>query len=207
MKGLLLKDYYMAIRYCRSFLLVSLVFIITSMISEGNVFTMVYPVVFCGMMAVTLIGYEERSRWTFYCEAFPYSRAQIVSSKYVFTAIVILGVIVLTAIAQGIRMSVSGTLEVLPFINLIAILFLVGCAAPAVLMPFIFKYGVEKGRMGYYIVIGAACAVGAVLTMETPDILFSISAVWLPFICLSAGMIVFGISWRMSIRFYENREL
>lgn len=207
MRGLLLKDYYMAIRYCRSFLFVSLVFIVISMVAESNVFMIIYPVVFCGMMAVTLIGYEERSRWTLYCEAFPYSRAQIVSSKYIFTAIVILGVIVLTAIAQGIRLTVNGTMEVMSFINLIAILFLLGCAAPAVLMPFIFKYGVEKGRMGYYIVIGVACAVGAVLTMQKPDMLFSVSAVWMPVVCLVVGTVIFGISWRMSIRFYENREL
>lgn len=207
MKGLLLKDYYMAVRYCRAFLLISIVFLVASLFGEGNTFMLIYPIVFCGMMPVTLIGYEERSRWTLYSETFPYSRAQIVSCKYVFTAIVVVCLLLLTAIAQGIRMTAAGTMEITGYINMISVLFMIGFAGPAILLPFIFKYGVEKGRMGYYIIIGAACAIGAVLTMESPEAMYSISAKWLPVICILGGIIIFAVSWRMSIQFYENREL
>lgn len=207
MKGLLLKDYYMAVRYCRAFLLISIVFLVASLFGEGNTFMLIYPIVFCGMMPVTLIGYEERSRWTLYSETFPYSRAQIVSCKYVFTAIVVVCLLLLTAIAQGIRMTAAGTLEITGYLNMISVLFMIGFAGPAILLPFIFKYGVEKGRMGYYIIIGAACAIGVVLTMESPEAMYSISAKWLPVICILGGIIIFAVSWRMSIQFYENREL
>lgn len=207
MKGLLLKDYYMAIRYCRAFMVIACVFIGVSTVSEGNAFMLIYPIVFCGMMPVTLIGYEERSRWTTYCETFPYSRSQIVSCKYIFTAIVVVDIVVLTAISQAIRMAGSGTMEFISYINLLSVLFMIGFAGPGILLPFIFKFGVEKGRIGYYIIIGTACAVGAVLTMQKPEAMFSIGANWMPIVCILIGVAIFAVSWWLSIRFYENREL
>ena len=207
MKGLLLKDYYMAVRYCRAYALIAAVFICVSGVGEGNAFMLIYPVVFCAMIPVTLIGYEERSRWTTYCETFPYSRAQIVSSKYILAVIIVAAVTLLTAAVQAVSLIGSGGLKLVSYMNMLSMLVMIGLAGPGILLPLIFKYGVEKGRIGYYIVIGAVCGIGAVLTMEEPAIMFSIGANWMPAVFILIGAAVFVLSWGLSIRFYESREL
>ena len=47
MKGLLLKDWYLARTHCRAFLLILFVFAIVSAYSENNAFAVLYPIIFC----------------------------------------------------------------------------------------------------------------------------------------------------------------
>ena len=63
MRGLLLKDIYMAAKYCRAYLLLAVVFIPVSFASSENLFMIFYPCLLCGMIPVNLLGYDERSRW------------------------------------------------------------------------------------------------------------------------------------------------
>ena len=82
MKGLLLKDLYMMKSYCRSYLLIAVVFTAVSLIGKDNMFFMFYPCLLCGMIPVNLLAYDERSRFIRYGDTLPYKRAQIVSAKY-----------------------------------------------------------------------------------------------------------------------------
>ena len=66
MKGLLLKDLYMTMKYCRSYLLIAVVFTAVSFVGNDNLFFIFYPCPFCGMIPVTLLGYDERSHWQQY---------------------------------------------------------------------------------------------------------------------------------------------
>ena len=84
MKGLLLKDLYMAAKYCRSILLVIVVFLSISFLGEDNLIFGFYPCLFCGMIPASLLSYDERSKWNVYCGTLPYTRAQFVSVKYLF---------------------------------------------------------------------------------------------------------------------------
>ena len=82
MKGLLLKDWYMMKKYCRSYVLIAVVFIALSLVSSGNMFFVFYPCLLCGIIPVNLLGYDERSRWMQYSGTLPYTKRQIVSAKY-----------------------------------------------------------------------------------------------------------------------------
>ena len=66
MKGLLRKDLYMMGKYCRSYLLLVIVFLCVSVFSSDNLFFVFYPSLFSGMIPVSLLAYDERSRWTQY---------------------------------------------------------------------------------------------------------------------------------------------
>ena len=82
MKGLLLKDFYLAWRYCRILLILVVVFIALSWAGEGSMFFLFYPIILVSMIPVTLLGYDERDRWMGYSAALPYTRGQLVSAKY-----------------------------------------------------------------------------------------------------------------------------
>ena len=208
MKGLLLKDWYMMKKYCRYYLFVSIGFIILSMISSGNMFFVFYPCLLCGMIPVNLLGYDERSRWTEYVGTLPYSKTQIVSAKYLiglFTQITMLTVICIT---QGVKMGVEGSFVLKEFLVLMMLLLIMASVASSLTLPFVFKYGVEKGRVVYYVMIGVVCA-GSIIAS---DLLsggiqaeIKLNGIF-PMICL-IGIGIYALSWYLSIVFYKKREI
>ncbi|NMP37237.1 MAG: ABC-2 transporter permease [Clostridiales bacterium] len=101
MKGLLLKDFYMIGKYCRSFVLILTVFLVVSCFGNDNTFFIIYPVLIAGMIPVTLISYDEREKWHIYSETLPYTRAQFVSVKYLIGLLFELTVFLLSAAAQA----------------------------------------------------------------------------------------------------------
>ena len=208
MRGLLLKDWYMMKKYCRYYLFVSIGFILLSMMSSGNMFFIFYPCVLCGMIPVNLLGYDERSRWTEYVGTLPYTKTQIVSAKYLiglFTQIAMLTVICIT---QGIKMGVEGTFVLKEFLVIMMLLLIMASVASSLTLPFIFKYGVEKGRGAYYVMIGVACAGSIIATTIYKEGLqneIQLNGV-LPIACL-IGIGIYVLSWYLSVAFYKKREL
>ena len=208
MKGLLLKDWYMMKKYCRYYLFVSIGFILLSMMSSGNMFFVFYPCLLAGMIPVNLLGYDERSRWTEYVGTLPYTKTQIVSAKYLiglFTQIALLTVI---CIAQGVKMGIEGTFVLKEFLLLMMLLLIMASVASSLILPFVFKYGVEKGRAAYYVMIGVVCAGSIIATTIFKEGLqneIQLNAV-LPIACL-VGIGIYALSWYMSIVFYKKREL
>ena len=108
MKGLLLKDWYMMKKYCRYYLFCAVGFIILSVMSEGNMFFIFYPCLLCGMIPVNLIGYDERSRWMQYSGTMPYTKAQIVSGKYLIGLFSQLVILLLMGAAHAVKMMIAG---------------------------------------------------------------------------------------------------
>ena len=208
MRGLLLKDWYMMKKYCRYYLFVSIGFILLSMMSSGNMFFIFYPCLLCGMIPVNLLGYDERSRWTEYVGTLPYTKTQIVSAKYLiglFTQIAMLTVICIT---QGIKMGVEGTFVLKEFLVIMMLLLIMASVASSLTLPFIFKYGVEKGRGAYYVMIGVACAGSIIATTIYKEGLqneIQLNGV-LPIACV-IGIGIYVLSWYLSVAFYKKREL
>ena len=135
----------------------------TSWIPKGLIQTP-QPVSFAGMIPVNLLGYDERSRWTEYVGTLPYTKTQIVSAKYLiglFTQIALLTVI---CIAQGVKMGIEGTFVLKEFLLLMMLLLIMASVASSLTLPFVFKYGVEKGRGAYYVMIGVVCAGSIIAT-------------------------------------------
>ena len=207
MKGLLLKDWYMMKKYCRYYLFVSIGFIILSMMSSGNMFFIFYPCLLCGMIPVNLLGYDERSRWTEYVGTLPYTKTQIVSVKYLTGLFTQIAVLIVICIAQGVKMGIEGNFVLKEFLVLMMLLLIMTSVASSLTLPFVFKYGVEKGRGAYYVMIGVACAGSIIATTIFKDSMqneIQLNAV-LPVACL-AGIGIYVLSWYLSIVFYENRE-
>ena len=78
MKGLILKDLYMIKSYCKSYLLIAVVFFAVSFAGNNNMFFAFYPCLLCGMIPVTLLGYDERSRWIQYSGTMPYTKTHYI---------------------------------------------------------------------------------------------------------------------------------
>ena len=208
MKGLLLKDWYMMKKYCRYYLFVSIGFIILSMISSGNMFFVFYPCLLCGMIPVNLLGYDERSRWTEYVGTLPYTKTQIVSAKYLIGLFTQIAMLIVICAAQGVKMGIEGTFVMKEFLVLMMLLLVMASVASSLTLPFIFKYGVEKGRMAYYIMIGIVCA-GSIISSNllSGGIQAEIKLNGILSIICLVGIGIYALSWYLSIAFYKKREI
>jgi len=108
MKGLLLKDYYTIIKYCRFYLIMLLIFIVISSIGETSPFFMFYPALIAWLIPVTLISIDEKEKWDIYCSTLPFDRKQMISEKYLLGFLFVLSVMIASSAEQVIRMSVLG---------------------------------------------------------------------------------------------------
>lgn len=208
MKGLLLKDWYMINKYCRTYLLIAAVFIVVSFAGDDNLFFLAYPCLFCGSIPVTLLGYDEHSRWMQYSGTLPYTKTQIVSAKYLIGLLAQLSMIIITGIAQGIKTAVSGDFVFGEFVVLIPLLLIVSTLTSSFTLPFIFKLGAEKGRIAYYVMIGFICGVsvlssrlikGRLISEIQPNAFLAILSI----VCVG----VYILSWYLSVVFYKKREI
>ena len=205
MKGLFLKDYYMMIKYCKSFLIILIGFTFLSLLSKDNLFFLFYPCMISAMLPITLLGYDEKSKWNEYVGALPYKKTIIVNEKYLFGLCVQLGVFILIAIICAVRMNISSNFVWKDYMVLISMVFVLSFISSSISQPFIYKFGVEKGRIAYYILIGVVCAGSALAS----TIYGSISNVFvnfgLPVMCVGS-VLLYVLSWYLSVRFYNKRE-
>ena len=204
MKGLIQKDLYMLWRYGRSLLLMSAVFLGMSAVAEQNFFFVVYPVLFGGILPVTLISYEERDGWNRLCDAMPISRKAVVDERYVMTVLCFLALFLLTMAVQAAVLIPKGQAEALA--QLVCILPGVGLIAPAFMIPVTLRWGVEKGRITYFIFIGVIVTLGLMAANSITGLSGEIAGpgMWaIP----AAAVVLFALSWLISVRLYEKREL
>lgn len=208
MKGLLLKDLYMMKKYCKSYLLIAAIFIAISFVGNDNLFIVLYPILLCGMIPVNLLGYDERSHWMQYSETLPYTKAQIVSSKYLIGLFAQIAMLIVTGIAQIIRMNINGDMQINSLLAIAPMMLIASTVAPSLTLPFIFKMGVEKGRIAYYVMIGIAVA-GSFVAAEIFGAGFQAEIgrnIILVLLCL-VGIGIYVLSWYLSVIFYKKREL
>lgn len=208
MKGLILKDLYMAAKYCRAYALIALVFLGVSVVNGEDTFFLFYPCLLCGMIPVNLLAYDERSKWLQYSATLPYSKAQIVSAKYVIGLMAQLVVLIATGIARSVQMRLSGNSNPAELILLLETILLLSAFASSIAMPFMFRWGVEKGRIAYYVMIGLVCA-GAIVAKDLIAVIpvqNATSVSLAPALCIGAA-VLYGLSWLLSIRCFQTREL
>ena len=200
MKGFLKKDFYLTLGYCRSIFLIVIVFMAIGCFQPDNYFFVCYPAIMVSLVPVSLFSYDESEHFCPYAAALPQPRSTYVSAKYVISILYGLIFVVVIVLAQLAFAKQRGADVLL----LAAVLLLLALFTPAVVLPFMFKFGVQKGRIVYYIVIGLATA-GVILVMNR-----SASARLdgsLLFILMAAGVIIlFIVSWLLSVRFFSKRE-
>lgn len=210
MKGLLLKEYYTGTRYCRVHMAAILLFVVVSAFSNSSSFFMGYAMIFSGIIPVYLLSYDEKSRWNTFVEAFPYTRRDIVTVKYVAALAVLGATAVLLLLAQGVRAAVMRDVDMASGLGSLLVFLCAGLVIPSVMLPVTFWFGVEKGRVVTILFImvfgGALGALGAMALDTTPAEITAYFGTAAAF-SVPAAALLFWLSWRLAIRLYEKREL
>lgn len=101
--------------------------------------------------------------------------------------------------------------------SLAGTIFMAAALTSSITLPFMFKLGVEKGRVIYYVVIGAMTALVFLLSNVIPSVqeetaeaaanAASLAAKIPAVIPFLIGIAAIVISRILSVKFYEKREL
>jgi ABC-type transport system involved in multi-copper enzyme maturation permease subunit len=210
MKGLLLKELLMFKQ--RLFVFVILIIMFCGFGIFGNCGVLSMMSAFLGMFLFGHLNYDEQSKWNIYSIAMPYGRKTIVSSKYIAMIIstvfsTVLVVITLAAAAALGKIDFSAEL----FITYVTTSLFIGMLYPSLILPFAYKFNSEKSRM---VMIVASGFMGGLLgTCASVDfvtkILVRISRYSdiIPYISLTVTIVLFVLSWGLSVKIYEKRDL
>jgi ABC-2 type transport system permease protein len=207
MKGLILKDLYVILKQMKYLLLIIALFTILLGYTFGA-----FLLLYCAMLPITTIGYDERAKWDEYAATMPYSRKDIVLSKYLLGLMCIGVAFVLVFIGSlgfglftgtGITAaSVGQLLVMLTSILCITLIFM------ALNLSIIFKWGVEKGRMIFIAGIAAfASIIAATSVIDNTSTAIQDFFNNYFYLFILGAVAILGASIPLSVSFYKKREL
>lgn len=203
MRGLLLKDWYQARKYCRSLLLIAVVFSAVS-VFPNNTMMAVYPLMLGALLPVTLHAYDERSGFLRYACTMPTSRRDVVAVRYVELLVALaLGFAMLGAARTvgalcGLRSAVSA--------DALLVMALFSADIAAILLPLMFRFGTERARMMIFITVGLLAALLLLTGNGLSDALVSMQALARCAV-LAAALAVLPLSFLLSLRIYRRKAL
>lgn len=209
MKGLILKDLYMSAKYFKSFIFIVAVFLGISFFGDNNLMFIAYPCLLTSIMPITLIAYDERCKWDIFSQTMPYTKSQLVSSKYVVGLIFSAAAYILSIAVLTLKMFASQNFKSDEFMFYITIMLIVALFCPTLIFPFVFKFGTEKGRIVFYIICGIFAALMAIFTKNLyDDSSANISTIsTTPLLAALAIIVVlYAGSWVLSIHLYKKRK-
>ena len=201
MKALILKDTYVIWRQMKYFLVLILLF---SALPSG--FNNAFAVIYTSMLPYTALAYDERSKWDQMASMMPYSSRDIVLCKYVFGWLCIGGAAVLSGLLQAALSLVIDR----PFLPGVMALSVLGALCILALsLPLMFRLGVERGRLGMFLIIFLICGgAGAIASIAEDMSGGTPSAFQAPVLAvmLIAAVVLNAVSVPLSMRFYAKRQ-
>ncbi len=219
--GLLLKDLYVFKTYRKNFIISMIIFIIiilvasieTNMITPGTILFLL----FFGMNSISTFSYDEAQETDKYILSLPINRKEIVKAKYIFAFLnsilaLIFGFIISLICTLLLYNKSYNLYEIVCNLLLIftGISFLI-CSE----VPCIYKWGAEKGRMQAVIIpIILLLLLGIVfifLIALFPNLYYFVTSKeiykFIPILTLITSLIIYLISYKISLHFFKYKDL
>ena len=208
MVGLIKKDLLMIKSNLKMVLIMLVVFFIMALQGEFDI-SFVPPFIVV-MLFMSTFSYDEFNKWDAYAVTLPNGRKNVVKSKYIASLILTIVTIILTIILNSLVGLINNNLEFDKFISTI-----MGCVFGVILIqsimyPFIFKYGMEKGRIGLFVIsfaiVGIIGLLSSVLKINIPtNVVTFFDNSWFVIIPL-ISIVLLLISYKISEKIYLKKE-
>lgn len=167
MMGLVWKDLYVMKSMGRSYIFMLGIFAFMSLmgIYDGISFVSFLMVMMLIMMPINTFAYDEQAKWDRYAAATPVGRKGVVAGKYLFTALLlVVGLLLCAGLQVGMyAMDLHGDDGLLNMMMASMVAVSVGAILNAVLLPLLFKFGTQKGRM--FLIISVAIGTGGIVAL------------------------------------------
>lgn len=205
MKGLLKKDWIMTWSTCRNLLLILILFLAVGGFGENNFFFIAYPLIISSILTIQLCSYDEAFRWDRTAATLPVSRALVVSERYLIQLFFSAVVLVLTLALQVLRFYRTGESNDLG--AMFPVLLGLSLVGPSLMLPLIFKLGIQRARLGYFVLLGLIILSPMLLMNREQDGILPQSLAGASWVGTLGVLLLYAASWVLSIRLYQKREL
>lgn len=203
MRGLLIKDIInMKAQTKVLILLIVFQFFVALSIENTSMLGAIIAIM-AAMLPITAMAYDEKAKWDRYALTMPITRRDLVLSKYILG----LGFSVIAFILNVLINFALGYYPVKEIFLLSAALLGAGLLFLTLVMPVMFKYGVEKGRIVMMILIFSPTAAAVLLqkfNLAPPSQAFLDQLVY---VIPAVLVLLLGLSILLSVRIYQKKEL
>ena len=205
MKGLLYKDFLSIVKHYRTYFLLCLVFMVVSWFSPENLFYSLYPCVLIGSILVGLVALDENSKWNTTCGFLPFTQELLVGVKYLM-GLILTGLFLLIIVGgHTVRMLIQGAVAVEELMILLMLTISTGLVMPGLMLPYIYKFGVEKGRLAYLLTLGGAA--GLLAYFGTNGTMFQLAFEPPVGLTVAIAIAVYGVSCVISIGICRKKQI
>ena len=208
MKALIYKDLCLLRSYFRSLVLMFVFYLLIGVLNQNSSIFAALVGVLCIISSITSFSYDQFCGWDLYCASLPVGRRTMVLAKY--------GLVMLLTLSGMAIMTVSGLLLSLVGWGGDSADILPGtlgagsacCLMVMVLLPFIYRYGVEKGRI-ILMILSVAIFSGFFAAAEFQvfsgfsEMSFRMFLYFYPLLLVLACV----VSYQVSCRFFEAKDL
>lgn len=208
MKGLILKDFYNLRKYGKTVLLISAFYVmLTFMMDNSNLFAGMIVLMFA-ITSVTSFAYDRQSGWDVYVQTLPVAAKDVVLSKYLLSFL--LGLIGgLLALLMG---WLNGLIKNIPnFTEMLVTayaLFAIGMIFISILLPLVYKFGVERSRVIILAIIAIPTAAFLVMAQTDNAVLPNEQTIRQALLLSPVVIVVCGIvSFMISHGIYRRKEV
>ena len=146
MKGLLYKDFCVLKKQVKILAVFVVFYAVWSVAAQVPTMMGTMVILLSIMMPISSMSYDEAGQWYRYAFSLPVSRRALVLSKYMLGFLTALGGLLVSAIGNLVILSLTNWENALESWVTIGACLEVGVIFLSVLIPLLFKFGVEKGR-------------------------------------------------------------
>ena len=208
MKGLIKKDFLLIKGNLKLIILMLFVFVIMAIQGQFDI-SFVVPFIIV-MLFMSTFSYDEYNKWDAYAVTIPNGRKNVVKSKYIASLILIFAAIIITFLLNYIIGLVNNNLEFDKFISVLSGATFATILVLSIMYPFIFKYGIEKGRIGLFVITFAIVGIVRLFTKYvkiniSQNIITFFNNYWF-IIILVITMLILFVSYKISEKIYMKKE-
>lgn len=201
MKGLLLKDWKTLLKQTKVMLAIMALFACVP-----STYMSAFALFYAAMMPITALAYDERAKWDELAAMMPYTAKAIVGSKYALGLTLVVPVLALSVLFRLIVHSTPIVSEDTMSLLITACLSLI---LMAIDLPFMFRFGVEKGRLIYILLSCVFVVAGVNYAGKLADMVSGFETVMVttvPLLLLATAVVALFISYLVAVRVYRARR-
>ena len=208
MKGLIKKDFLLIKGNLKLIILMLFVFVIMAIQGQFDI-SFVVPFIVV-MLFMSTFSYDEYNKWDAYAVTIPNGRKNVVKSKYIASLILIFAAIIITFLLNYIIDLVNNNIEFDKFISVLSGATFATILVLSIMYPFIFKYGIEKGRIGLFVITFAIVGIVRLFPKYvkiniSQNIITFFNNYWF-IIILAITMLILFVSYKISKKIYMKKE-
>ena len=205
MLGLIKKDLLLMKTNAKSLLVIFIIYLLMAI--NGNFDIVVMLPLFMMVLLISTFGYDEYNNWDAYVNALPVGRKNIILSKYLTSAILLVCSSMISCIIAYVLTFFYDKSDISHSLSYIG-----GCLCGmlitiSLMYPLIFKYGSQKGRIaGFVLIAGSGFVLGLLSKIKVfSTVVNSFETYFLIAFVVLAILMLIG-SYIISVKIYSKRE-